>query len=326
MNGKIAKEIKYDVDTKRLSNNDELNKSIVIQVNSDVIARNNQISDKLINMTVMDYIKYAVDVLKDISKFVKRVNLNAPNKKTFSGRLFDIPLYADTNPATLLGTYLRFVPAYYSYTQDALDKVNEIEKEYQDMINNYSFNNLTVYNKTSLLATFEGLKQYKLSLLKILECFEFILNNPYINRFSFYWNKYRKTKHFPKKCLVNDEAYKFTEYMNMLTIKGETIFENYEYLLRLVRVLKREIPRNGIVKPSYESEYRLLKTFYDYEIMDKMFACLNRVEKAIKENGPNKKANSQLTSIGLIRREFIKLQNDIETIMTSDKYQSLRGK
>ena len=211
MNGKLAKEIKYDLDNTQLYNNDDLNKSITVKVDRSIIEKRDEITDELIEIGLNDLISMAVDNLKDVSKYIKKVNFKKPNKKSFMAKLYGIPLDVDLNPATQLYTSLRFVPAYHVILKNTLARVNEIEEECELMIRTGNYDGINVFNKTTLLANMEGLKQIKLSLIKLEDGYKLLAGNPTISRFLHYWSEYKKNGYrFPKVCMVNDEAFKFS--------------------------------------------------------------------------------------------------------------------
>lgn len=314
MNGQIAKEIKYDLDTVGLYNNDELNKSIIVEVDSGILNHSKNITNELISISVSSFLEWAVENLKDICKYIKKVNFDKPDKRSILGKLTDTPLDMDYSGASYLYDSLKFVPMLYRSVKKSLLRVNEVEKEYQDLIDNYDLNELNSINKTSLLANLEGLKQLKQGLLRLEESYGLLNSNPKINRFLYYWTRYKNENVFPIKCIVNDEIYKLADYNDLLMVDNKNVAIMYEELLKLYNKVKKSI------KKPYTYEYLKLKLAYECGTIDKMLARLDKVEGIInKEINESKNEivdnNTKLVAVKLIRSEFIKLNSDVENII-----------
>lgn len=110
------------------------------------------------------------------------------------GRFFDIELDADfSSSTTWLYVLLRNMYIIdFRLFASLLEQIDNIYKEYNQMISNVSFDNLTIYNKTSLLALIEGLKYMKLSLGKLYECYKMLLLNPQVKEFYIKWLGYKQ--------------------------------------------------------------------------------------------------------------------------------------
>jgi hypothetical protein len=326
MNGKLAKEIKYDLDNTQLYNNDDLNKSITVKVDRSIIEKRDEITDELIEIGLNDLISMAVDNLKDVSKYIKKVNFKKSNKKSFMAKLYGIPLDVDLNPATQLYTSLRFVPAYHSILKNTLNRVDKIEEEYELMIKTGNFDGVNVFNKTTLLANLEGLKQIKLSLIKLEDGYRLLASNPTISRFLHYWSEYKNNGYrFPKVCMVNDEAFKFVDYYEELKVDGVNIFDKYNELVRYANKIKHKNGKGSLFNINTSFEAYTIYQAKKNNLIDRMIECINNLEAKLLAQKNNKyvtnvdQINSQLTSIGLIRNEFLKLKDRVNLLSPTDE-------
>ena len=218
MNREMVKEIRFNIDENNICTNDELNKSIIVQVDKGLLGDEKKITNELIEIGYNDLYMYLLSTLKDTIKYIKKVNLDKPFKQNMMGRFWGIELDADyVSPTVWLYTCLLSMVQILPFFDALFDKINEVEKEFSCMISDSDFEGITVFNKTSLLAQMEGLKQMKLSLISLYNCYRFVLKNPQIKEFFIKWLEYKKRL----LCKIDYEKYnqEVTEYNELMISK-----------------------------------------------------------------------------------------------------------
>ena len=218
MNRGMVKEIKFNIDESNICTNDELNKSIIVQVDKGLLGKEKKITNELIEIGYNDLYKYLSSTLKETVKYIKKVNLNKPFKQSMSGKYYRIPLDMDfVSSTTWLYTCLLSMVQILPFFDVLFDKINAVENEFSYMISNRNFDGITAFNKTTLLAQMEGLKQMKLSLITLYNCYSFVLKNPQIKEFFIKWLEYKKEL----LCKINYEKYnqEATEYNELMISK-----------------------------------------------------------------------------------------------------------
>lgn len=188
----MIKEIKTNMDGSSISNSD-FSKSIIVKVDKGLLEKQARITNELIEIGYDEiYIRLEKKV-KDTLKYLKKVNLDKPFKQNIAGKFFGVAIDADLlSSTTLLFENLRQMVYLTPLFKDLFDELYRIEHEYQDLINKNDFGNTTAFNKTSLLANMEGLKQIILSLITLYNCYRLVLKNPKIKAFFTKWLEYKK--------------------------------------------------------------------------------------------------------------------------------------
>ena len=182
MNKDIVKDIKF-IDAKNLIVNEELNKCVTVKVDARLVNRQNRICDELIELGYSDIYKILTILLKRTLICLKIVNLNKPLKQNIFSKIFEIPLNVDfLSASTILYSKLTDMIRFISSFELLFEKINEVENKLNDIISDQELNN-TLSNKTSRLMQIEGLKQMKISLLTVYNCYLLILKNPQIKEF-----------------------------------------------------------------------------------------------------------------------------------------------
>ena len=214
MNREIVKEIKVNIADSNICTNDELNKIIVVKVDKGLFDRQNRITNELIELGYNELYVYLLSTLREAVKYIKKVDLKKPFKQNIMGRFFEIDLEMDyLSPTTWLYTRLLHMVQILPFFDALFNKINEVEKEFKDMISNNNFSNTTVFNKTSLLAQMEGLKQMKLSLITLYNCYSYVLKNPEIKEFFTKWLKHKKKSLCRIDNRYNQEMTEYNELM-----------------------------------------------------------------------------------------------------------------
>lgn len=212
MNGKMVKEIKTNIEGVKIVADDELDKQITVQIDRGLLAKQNMIANELITIGCSSFIKLAYDTLLEAVKYIKKVNFDKPNQQSIMSRFFGTPLDADyTSPSTWLYVQLFNMMCIQNSFGMLFDKINQLEKEFNDMIQNNNLSNTNLSNKVVLLSELEGLKQMKLSLLTLFNCYKIVLCNPQVYNFCYYWKVYKDSIHH-KLNLGYDFAYPLPEF------------------------------------------------------------------------------------------------------------------
>lgn len=193
MNGKMVKEIKTNIEDVKIVVDDELDKQITVQIDRGLLEKQNMIANELITIGCSSFIKLAYDTLLEAVKYIKKVNFDKPNQQSIMSKLFGVPLDADyTSPSTWLYVQLFDMMCINKLFGSLLDKINVVEKEFNDMIQNNNLSNTNLSNKVVLLSQLEGLRQMKLSLLTLYNCYQLVLCNPQVYNFCYYWKVYKE--------------------------------------------------------------------------------------------------------------------------------------
>ena len=191
MNKDIVEKIKF-VDENKIIVNEELNKIITVKVDASLVNNQNKISDELIELGYNDVYKSLTKLLKITVRCLKMIDLNKPFKQNIISKIFEIPLDVDFfSLTTILYTKLTDMVRFINLFDELFKKINEIEKKLSDNIAENNFNNNTTFNNTLALVQIKGLKQMKLSLLNLYECYRLILKNPQIKDFYTKWLDYQ---------------------------------------------------------------------------------------------------------------------------------------
>lgn len=204
MNNSIIKEAKDNYDNSKQYANDELSKKIMVKVDKGLLSEQKRISHELIEIGYNDLYIILESTLKETIKYIKRVNLKRPFKQNALSKFLGFSLEADyLSSSTWLYTNLLSMVQILPFFEALFNKLDEIEKDFRNMISTNSLSDTTVYNKTALLAQMEGLKQLKLSLLSLYNCYSCILKNAEIKEFFTRWIEYKKIQ----LCKINRNHY-----------------------------------------------------------------------------------------------------------------------
>ena len=133
------------------------------------------------------------ETILDTAKYLKKTNLSNPFKQNIFSRFYEFPLDADyLSPPVMLYECLTDMIHDLDLFQILFDRLDEVEKEYKEMLEKSSFKNTTVFNQSALIAQMEGLKQMRLSLLALYECHRVVLKNPKVREFYKTWLEHKK--------------------------------------------------------------------------------------------------------------------------------------
>lgn len=192
MNKEIVREINANVNNiGGIVVNNELNTIIKAKVNKDLLEKQDVIANRIIELGYNGMYDDLVSNPKKVVKYLKKVNLNRPFEKGFLDVLFGTSIDASCSSSTELFYYLNSMVQVIDWFNILFEKIDEIEKEFSDMINNDSFEEVTTINKTIVVSQMKGLKQIKLSLLDVYQCYRIILKNPQIKSFYLAWLRYK---------------------------------------------------------------------------------------------------------------------------------------
>lgn len=193
MNNEMVKKIEDNIDKSTTCLNDDLNRRITVQVDRGLLEREKKITNELIRIGYNDLFIQLEETLKEAVKYIKKVNLNKPFKKNIIGKILGIELDADyLASTTCLYECLLNMIQILTFFDVLFKQIDEVERDYSNMISNTNFDDITVFNKATLLAQIQGLKQMKLSLLTLYNCYSFVLKNPQIKNFFIKWLEYKK--------------------------------------------------------------------------------------------------------------------------------------
>ena len=194
MNREMVKEIKYNIDECNICNSDELNKSIIVQVDKGLLDKDKRITGELIDIGYSDLYKHLLTTLNESVKYIKRVNFKKPFKQNIMGKFIGIALDADyLSSTTWLYTSLLDMVQILPFFDILFKKLDDVEREFKDMISYDVLSGVTAFNKASLVSQMEGLKQMKFSLLTLYECYANVLKNPQVKEFFFIFLEYKKS-------------------------------------------------------------------------------------------------------------------------------------
>jgi len=318
MNNNLSKEIKYNLDTNKLYNDDNLNKSIIVEVDRSFIDKQNNISNGIIEIGLNDFYIIALERLRNISNYLKRVKLDKPNKQNIMGRILELPLEVDLlSSTTALYEELKWVPFTHMYIKKLIEKTEELQEEYQGMINENIFNNVNAINKVTLLAQLEGLKNIRLSLLQLDNSYNLVSSYPDIRRYMFYWTNYKKDGHFPQKCIFNDEAYKFIDDLDELNIGKTNVIKEYNDMNRALRRVRKLSKTYHSFFLYISMTYGFLMRSYKQRISD-CLKSINNYHNKLNDNKLSDENKSKIIGLKLMKQEFIKLEEEID-ILAADK-------
>ena len=193
MNKKIINDINLNIDDHRICTNYELEKKIIVKVDKGLLEKEKKITNELIEIGYSDLYMCLNSTLKTTVKYIKKVDLNKPFKQDLIAKCMGIPLDLDYLSSTkLLYNSLLSMVQILPFFDALFDKLNEVEKEFNYMISDNNFDDITISGKTTLLVQIDGLKQIKLSFLILYNCYALVLKNPQIKEFFDKWLLYYK--------------------------------------------------------------------------------------------------------------------------------------
>ena len=334
MNGEVAKSIEKSTNDCVTSVNDELDKIITVSIDRGMLNNQNKITNELTEIGCSVFYRESLAAIKNVSKYIRKVDLNEPFKQNLLNRFIGVDMAVDYVSNThYLYSLLERLEFFYSHFDFLLERINNVENEFKNIVANNDLNNASLSSKVISLTQLKSIKELKLSMLTLDNCFKMILNNPKIIVFCYYWKKYKENNyHFPKECIVNDIGYTLFEYEEKLMIDGINVFDKYNEILDIVTLIKKFSTTSSSTFAVHVGErYRKLRfKIYKNKIVYKMIELLDKLKEEIyfkQKETTNRdeieKYRGQLTTIQIIKNEFLKLQIEIEQIINNKRLLSI---
>ena len=306
---------KYNV----LSENVELPK---VKVNKKALALQESISDELIEIGGNEFYCVAINQLKTVIRLLKKVDLNNPNKQNLLSRFFEIDLAADYVSYThdlynQLETLSYMSPSIEQlvkdidlYIQEASDKIKGLDGEINSI------------NKSIFISQIKTMENYKMNFIILRNSYQLLMNNPEIQKYMFYWRKFRNKYRFPRKNRFNDNAYLLEEYEDRLVVDGKKYFEFYNDISRTIRVIRKYSTRSTRYFDLHVGmQYNILRfDVYEKGKIDMMISLIDDLIKEFEQkNDMNLDSTRKYHALLAIKEEFIKLKFEIQKMIDDPK-------
>ena len=332
MRSELSKEIKSSLDSNK-SLNDDFDKSIIAEVDKSFVFNQNKITEGIIKIGLSEFYKTSVQKLQKISKLLKKVDLSRPNKQNLMGKFMGIRLDADLlSSTTALYEELKYVPIIQATIDKLLERVDKLEEEFMDMVDNHDITNINAINKTNILAQMEGLKSIKLDLLELEHSYNLIATYPDIKKFMYYWTKYKRDGHFPINCVFNDQVYKFEDSMEEFSYAESNIVEAYNILRWTVKKIRKFSNNFDNFMLYVSMAYGILANRFHEGELDSMIEVIDAYkEKLLKKKEESKNKNniagndidSKIYSLEIMKSEFIKLKEEVRVLLEDGRLHAM---
>ncbi len=306
----------------------EIGSLFTVELNSDLISGQNKTANDLIKVNCDIFYQMVMDIIFEITKELKKIDLNDPKKRSINAKLFGIGVKLDDSlPENKLYNCLSALKdmSLQEKLEELINKIEKVQEEHQANIDENANKEISLISKATFLTHQKAIEQSKISLIQAQNCLDLILDNYDIQKFYYYWTEYRENGIYPSKNPINDNAIFLAEYINFLstgTVQEENGKINYidlynDIMRRINRIANSNYDENIIdIETSFLSFYKDCKTIK--RITDKIEQVDLLIEKKVREATDEKHVNKykhQLNAIKQVESEYQKMESLLDNLL-----------
>ena len=274
---------------------------------------------KVLGIDVDEYeskCEYNMELYNHILDCHEKIDFNEPNKKSYIDRLLKTPLAMTTSPCNDLYRTITFACASQALFRSFIDKLDGV-------ISLYTTCTVSPAPNPGDLERIEAMKKRCEELYNRMAT---LLKQPEYQKFMYYWRKYiNDDYHFPKVCPINDEAYKYDDYKDVLKVDDINIFDYFNDINNTMsRVTKYSSNYFKFFNYCSAGYNYLTFSIYNHDVIERIIKVLEETrDKIINANRTlsvlPKEIQERIDSLTLLISEFHKFNWSLQSMLFNKK-------